>query len=438
MIESSGFQSFDQLIESLPASLRNPEISLPDPLSEVELDREIRKLAQKNLGVDQLLSFLGGGAYEHYIPATIDAIASRGEFLTAYTPYQAEASQGTLQVIYEYQTMMCRLTGLDVSNASLYDGASAIGEAVLLAINLQAPRSIILVPETMNHEYREVLKTYLSGQKISVQTIPSNEGVIDLEKFKALLSDKVAAVFLQTPNFFGCLESASKISELTHACGALLVSVVNPMSLGVIAPPGEYGADLAVGEGQPLGIPLSFGGPYLGFLTSKKDLVHKISGRIAGCTEDKDGNPGYCLTLQAREQHIRRERASSNICTNQALMALRATLYLSLVGKEGFPEVSELNYKIAHYLQQAICQIEGFSLAYAQPYFNEFVIRTPVPALELCHLLEDEGIYPGIPLSQFGHAADLLLVCATETKSQSDLERFLKGLKHVTLNQPSS
>jgi glycine dehydrogenase subunit 1 len=390
----------------------------------LELQRELNVLARRNTSLDQTLSFLGAGAYEHFIPSAIDHLVMRGEFYTAYTPYQAEASQGTLQAIYEYQSMICRLTAMDVSNASLYDGASALAEAALLCLGTNPRRKTILVSSAVHPEYRQTVRTYTQGLPIQLVEIPQLNGVTDLAALKGALNADAAGVILQSPNFVGCIEDMAEAAQLAHASGALIVACVNPISLGVLAPPGEYGADIACGEGQPLGIPVSYGGPWLGFLATTKKIVHKICGRLVGRTCDLDGQEGFVLTLQAREQHIRREKATSNICTNQSLMALRACVFLSLMGKAGMKELAELNLIRAHEAAEAIAGVPGFRLAHTAPFFNEFVVSCPLPATEVCRRLEAKGFFAGLPIG-----GDKLLVCVTETKSSADIELFCQALK---------
>ena len=432
MVRETGAASYDDLLAGIPPELRKPALRLPAPLSELELSREISALAHRNIPPGQALSFLGGGAYEHFIPAAIDHLAQRGEFYTAYTPYQAEASQGTLQAIYEFQTLMCQLTGMDVCNASLYDGATAVAEAVALALNSLPDRRKIIVADTLHPEYLQVLHTQMSGWNCEVQRLPSAGGTVDTAAMAAACDPGVAAVICQNPNFFGRIEDMARAREIAKACGALFVAVVNPISLGLLSAPGEYGADLAVGEGQSLGIPMSFGGPFLGFMTARRELVHKMPGRLVGRTADTVGTPGFCLTLQAREQHIRREKATSNICTNQGLMALRASIYLSLMGPNGLKEACEYCARAARFTADSIAQIPGFSLVHPGPVFNEFVVACPIAADRLCAELEDQGIFAGLALQPFGGPSNHMLVCVTETKSRADIERYLKALAGVS------
>jgi glycine dehydrogenase subunit 1 len=392
-------------------------------LTELELVRELQRLAGQNRSLDQLVSFLGAGGYEHFIPSAIDPLVMRGEFYTAYTPYQAEASQGTLQAIYEYQTMIARLTGMDVSNASLYDGASALAEAALLCLNAAPQRKAVAISSAIHPEYRQTVRTYLQGHDVEIIELPVHDGQTDV----GALADRtdLAAVLMQSPNYFGCVEPMAQAAEAAHAAGSLFVACVNPISLGVLAPPGEYGADIAVGEGQPLGIPVGYGGPWLGFFATSRKLVHRIAGRIVGCTRDAYGERGFVLTLQAREQHIRREKATSNICTNQGLMALRACIYLSLIGKQGLRELAELNVRRAHLSAKTIAHIPGYRLKYSAPFFNEFVVVCPIPAQAVCDQLLTEGIVAGYPMGND------LLVCVTETKSEADIDRFANALMRV-------
>ncbi len=430
MLREIGVAGFDELVAAVPASLRKFKMELPSAMSEPELQRELGAMAARNQPLDALTSFLGAGAYEHFIPSAIDHLVSRGELYTAYTPYQAEASQGTLQLLYEYQSLICRLTGMDISNASLYDGGSAVGESAYLALNAHSKRSRIVVSGALHPEYRQVLKTYTAGMGTEIVELPVRDGVTDLDALAAAVNENTAAVLLQSPNFFGCIEPMQRAGELIKPKGAWFVAVVNPLSLGTLRPPGEYGADFAVGEGQPLGIPVSYGGPYLGFLTSTRQLVHKISGRIVGRSVDTEGREAFCLTLQAREQHIRREKAASNICSNQSLMALRAAIFLMLLGKRGMREMAELNLRRSHQAAEAISRVPGFALKFPRaPFFNEFVVTCPAPAQTICDRLERDGILAGLPLGRFcaGMERDLL-VCVTETKSTADIERLAEAL----------
>ncbi|MFZ2644162.1 MAG: aminomethyl-transferring glycine dehydrogenase subunit GcvPA [Verrucomicrobiia bacterium] len=430
MLREIGVASFDELVAAIPASLRQFKMELPAAMSESELQRELGAMAARNTPLDALTSFLGAGAYEHFIPSAIDHLVSRGELYTAYTPYQAEASQGTLQLLYEYQSLICALTGMDVSNASLYDGGTAVGESAYLALNAHPKRNRIVISSAVHPEYRQILKTYTAGMDVQIVELPTRDGLTDLDALAATVNENTAAVLLQSPNFFGCIEPMQRAGEMIKSKGAWFVSVVNPISLGVIKPPGEYGADLAIGEGQPLGIPVAYGGPYVGFLTSSKQLIHKISGRIVGRSVDTEGREAFCLTLQAREQHIRREKATSNICSNQSLMALRTAIFLSLLGKRGMREIAELNLRRSHQAAEAISRVPGFALKFPRaPFFNEFVVTCPAPAQTICDRLERDGILAGLPLGRFDAAMERdLLVCVTETKSTANIERLAEAL----------
>ena len=431
MLGAIGATSVEALWADIPPELRDPPIELPPPLSELELMRHLRELAAQDGDAARTLSFVGAGAYEHWIPSVVDHLAGRAEFATAYTPYQAEASQGTLQVIFEYQSMICDLYGMDVSNASLYEGASALAEAVFLSLGATR-RNAVIVPRTLHPHYRRTLETYCAGTDARLVEVPYADGVVQPEGLVRLLDDSAACVVTQSPNFFGCIEPVCEHAELAHQYGALSVVCCNPISLGLLEPPGACGADVAVGEGQPLGIPLSFGGPYLGIFAAKEEHLRRVPGRIAGETVDVEGERGFVLTLQTREQHIRRERATSNICTNQGLCATRATIYLALMGPEGLREVGALNIAAAAALRERLTEIEGIETAFGAPHFNECVLRLgrdPGPVLEQ---LLAQDIVGGIPLAKdFPELGDGLLVCATETKTQADIERFAEALERA-------
>lgn len=431
MLDVIGASSPEDLFKSIPKEFRIERLDLPDGISELELKESVMKKAGKNYPATKLLSFLGGGAYEHYIPQAVESIISRGEFLTAYTPYQAEASQGTLQAIYEYQSLICELTGMDVANASMYDGASALAEAVLLAVR-ETGRPGVIFSSSLHPEYKQVMRTYLEGYKINFTELPHSEGLYDEALLKKEVDDTTACVIVQNPNFFGCIERADRIEPVCHARGALLIACVNPVSLGLLRSPGEYNADIAVGEGQPLGIPLSYGGPYLGFFAVKEKHMRKMPGRVSGMTKDVEGNRGFVLTMQAREQHIRREKATSNICTNEGLMALAACVYLSLMGKEGIREVARQNILRSHYLKDKILKLSGFELMFQAPSFNEFVVRCGKDPDKIIGNLLKHGVVGGLPLGKtFPEMKNCMLICVTETKSKADLDRFVELLgKH--------
>ncbi|MFB3896470.1 MAG: aminomethyl-transferring glycine dehydrogenase subunit GcvPA [bacterium] len=434
MLHKVGVKSVDELFSDIPDSVRlTKPLSISPVLSEPELTAYLQTLANKNIG-KQYLCFLGAGAYDHYIPAAVDAIVSRSEFYTAYTPYQAEASQGTLQTIYEYQSMVCELTGMEVSNASMYDAATAIAESALMAIR-STGRKQILVSQTVHPNYREVLETYCHTAGITVQEIPYTNGITDLNQLAQLVNQDTAAIIIQHPNFFGNLEPAYELDSLIHQYGGLLISSVNPISLGILAPPNLYHTDITVMEGQSLGNPLNFGGPYLGILACKKELMRLIPGRIVGMTKDHEGKPGFVLTMQTREQHIRRQKAVSNICSNQALLALSATVYLSLLGKQGLKEVAVLNLQKTNYLKQQIAKVPGYNVLWqTQPGFNEFVVQCPIPAKEVNRKLLDAGIIGGYPLeSQYPELNNCLLFCVTEKRTKTDIDRLINTLAHFKL-----
>lgn len=420
MLAKIGAKDIKELLAQIPAKFLYPALDLPKALTEAELTAHVHALAAKN---KPLKNFIGAGMYEHFIPAAVPALSSRGEFLTAYTPYQAEASQGTLQTIYEFQSCMCALLNMDVATASHYDGATAMTEAALAAHRVTG-RSEILISSLLHPHYKEVLATYTRHMGITLKEVTvTAEDVLDIGTLKAQLTDKTACFILQTPNFHGYLEDAQAISAAVHAAGALLVAVVNPISLGVVQTPGEYDADFAVCEGQPLGNPMSFGGPGLGIMTAKKAYVRQLPGRMVGIAKDKEGKRAFVLTLQAREQHIRREKAASNICSNEALCALNAVIYLTLLGPKGLKEVAELNLERAHQLAEKISRVKGFSIQNKMPFFNEFVVTCPVSAFDVIKVLEKRGIAAGYDLG-----GKQLLVCATELRTEEDLQAYADAL----------
>jgi glycine dehydrogenase subunit 1 len=429
MLKKIGVKDFEELLKSIPEGVRfSGKFNLREGLSEIEVLTEINELANKNLSVSEAISFLGGGAYDHYIPSAIQAITSRPEFLTAYTPYQAEVSQGTLQAIYEYQTMICRLTGMDVANASMYDSGSALAEACLLAFHHKNRKQIIL-SGPINPKYIKVSETICEGNQIEIKTIPHKDGISDIDNLKNSISAKTAAVVVQQPNFLGYLEDAGEIANIAHNAGAMFIVSIDPISLGILTPPCEYGADIVTGEGQPLGIPLNLGGPYLGIFAVKQELLRKIPGRLSGITVDKDGKRGFVLTLQTREQQIRREKATSNICTNQGLMMLTATVYMSIMGKQGLVEVADLCLQKSHYLTESISKLQNYSLKYNKPFFKEFVVKTPVPAKQIVDKMLKEKIFAGIDLSQYGEEG--LLIAVTEKRTKAEMDRFVELLGKI-------
>ncbi|NLN70884.1 MAG: aminomethyl-transferring glycine dehydrogenase subunit GcvPA [Chloroflexi bacterium] len=437
MLNVIGIKSVEDLFEKVPAKYRYPDLDLPQGLTEMEVAAELNEIATANASSDEFISFLGAGAYNHYIPSVVDAILSRGEFYTAYTPYQPEVSQGTLQAIFEYQSLMTELTGMDISNASHYDGATAAAEAANLAYhNFRGKRKKVLVTRSVNPEYRETIRTYMYGLG-DVHVLgddPLNAREDETAKLLEMINADTAVVIVQYPDFFGRITDYTKIVEKAHEAGALVTFVFNPTALGILKPPGAFDADIAVGDGQPLGIPLSFGGPYLGIFTVKDKLVRKLAGRLVGETVDEAGNRAYVLTLTAREQHIRREKSTSNICTNQGLMALAAAVYLSVLGKSGFKQVANLCYQKAHYAAEKISKLPGFELAFPEtPFFHEFVIKTPKPVEEINARLEDYWILGGYDLSQtYPEMKNQMLVAVTEKVSREDIDDFVAALEEVT------
>jgi len=429
MLKRIGVKNFDDLISNIPEELRfRGELNLPNPVSEFEISRIIQQKAQSNKSTNNAISFLGGGAYDHFIPAAINHIVSRSEFYTAYTPYQAEVSQGTLQAIYEYQSMIAELMAMDVANASMYDGGSALAEAALMAVS-ETRRNKILISKGVHPYYRQVIKTYCFGQAIEIDVIEIDHGITSLNDLKSKIDSDTAAIIIEHPNFLGYLEDVFEISNLIKENKALFITSNDPISLGVLEPPGNYDVEIATGEGQSLGNPMNFGGPYLGIFASRQKFVRKMPGRIAGATTDCEGRRGFVLTLQAREQHIRRAKATSNICTNQALNALAATVYMALMGKKGIQEAAELCLQNSHYLADRIAQLKGFGLTFSSPFFKEFVITTPVPPKEIIDALIEKNIFAGIDLSLFDYGfKNEILIAVTEKRTKDEMDLFVELL----------
>lgn len=425
MLEALGVDSIEALFQNVPEHVRFPELDLPEALSEMEVAGEVNEIASYNLPASQTSLFLGAGAYNHYVPSVVDSILRRGEFFTAYTPYQPEVSQGTLQAIYEYQSMICALTGMEASNASHYDGATALAEAVIMAVGVKRGRAkrIILSPG-IHPQYIQVVRTYTQGMGLEI---------IEQDPMTAEVDKNTALVAIQTPDFFGTMHDLTGLADQVHQAGALLCVVTNPMSLALFTPPGELGADIVVGDGQPLGIPLSFGGPYLGFFTTQKKHIRKMAGRLVGETIDANGERGYVLTLSTREQHIRRDKASSNICSNQGLMMLAATVYLSVMGKCGMRQVAELCYHKAHYAAAQINALDKYSVVMENPFFNEFVVKCPRPVAEInAHLLDLWGIIGGYDLERdFPERKNEMLVAVTEMNAKEDIDNLVAALAEV-------
>ena len=416
MLREIGVSSIEELFQDIPERYRHAHFNLPPPLSELELKKELRQLASHNMSLDEYACFLGAGSYRHFIPSIVSHITGRSEFYTAYTPYQAEVSQGTLQPVYEYQSLVCQLTGMEVSNAGMYDGSTAAAEAAIMACTI-TKKGKVAVLTTLNPTYRKVIDTYVGGRNLSLDTV---------ELSSNHLSSDHACLIIQQPNFFGYFEEMEAYVQKAHDIGALLIVIADPISLGMFKPPGDYGADIVVAEGQPLGIPISFGGPYLGIFACRKEYVRQMPGRIVGKTVDAEGKPGYVLTLVTREQYVRRERATSNICTSEALMALAAAVYLATLGKRGLRQVAELCYHKAHYAAEAIGKLKGYSLAFQQPFFKEFVIRCPVAPRKINDALFKEGIIGGLDIS---HIIDNgMLLCVTEVNTKQDIDRLVEIL----------
>lgn len=436
MLKSVGVKSIEDLFSVVPEKYRFPKLDLPVGVTEMEVLGEMKEYAAANETVEDLICFLGAGAYHHYIPAAVDMLLRRGEFYTAYTPYQPEISQGTLQAVFEFQTLMANLTGMDVSNASHYDGATATAEAGVMAYhNYRGKRAKILLSAAVNPQNREVLCSYLCGyENIEIETLGlENPLEATPDDIIPSIDENTSLVVVQYPDFFGRIYDLSKLADQVHAKGSLLAVVTNPIALGLLKTPGEFGADIVVGEGQPLGIPLSYGGPYLGFFTTKKEYVRKIAGRLVGETADAKGNRGYVLTLTAREQHIRREKATSNICTNQGLMALAATIYLSLLGKNGLKQVAELCYQKAHYASLKIGEIPGFKILGKSPFFHEFVIQCPISAKVINERLLDYQILGGFELAKaYPDLTNHLLVAVTEMNTLEEIDYLVNSLAEVS------
>jgi glycine dehydrogenase subunit 1 len=435
MLAAVGVASIEELFSAIPEDIRRPDLHLPPALTEMEAAARLTELAGKNLQIAPGDSFLGAGSYSHYVPALVNQLLLRGEFFTAYTPYQPEVAQGTLQVIYEFQSMVAALLGTEVANASLYDGATAVAEAVLMAIASVKKRSRVIMSGTVHPHYREVLQTYVSGRELQVDelALPRASSLLTtVEAIKAQLSDDVACVVIQYPNFYGGIEDVQAIADAVHEAGALLIVATLPVPLGVLTPPGELGADLVTAEGQSLGVAQSFGGPYVGLLGARKSFVRQMPGRLAGIASDAEGKRGFVLTLQTREQHIRREKATSNICTNQGLMATAATIYMSALGPQGFREVAERCYQNAHYLADQVAALPGYERVGDGPFFNEFVVRTPVAPSDLNRTLAGKGIIGGLDLGRYEESlSGCWLLCATELNDRAAIDRFISTLREV-------
>jgi glycine dehydrogenase subunit 1 len=433
MMQEIGVRNFDELFSMIPSDLRfRGEFSIPKAMSEQELTGHLWQLSDRNDHLLESDSFLGGGSYHHYSPALVDALLSRGEFMTSYTPYQPEISQGTLQAVFEFQTYICQITGLDIANASMYDGASSAAEAVLMARRAQSGKTKVLVARSVNPNYRKVIRTYTANLPIEVIELPFDvSGRVDQSEFNRQLDDNTICVVVQSPNYFGVVEDQTSIFQTAKQKNAIGVSVIaEALSLGILKSPGECGADLAAGEAQSLGIPVGYGGPYIGFLSARQTLMRTLPGRLVGMAKDTKGRRGFVLTLAAREQHIRREKATSNICTNQGLCALAVTIYLSFLGAEGFRNLALRNLQMAHYAKEQLKSIG--KLSFSSPHFNEFVLELSSDAEAICTKLAAKKIYPGIPLGRYyPELKNHLVICVTEMTRKTQIDRLAEALKDV-------
>jgi len=427
MLGAIGVDSIDALFEAVPATHRFPKLDLPPPMSEMEVAAEMLAISEANDHAQDFAIFRGAGAYHHFIPSVVNHMLLRGEFYTAYTPYQPEISQGTLQATYEYQSMMCALTGMDAANASHYDGATSLAEAVTVALEVaRHKRKKVILSHAIHPQYREVVRTYHQGRDIRIIGDRGRGEIVDLME---MLDENTAMLAVQYPDFFGQIDDLAALADAVHQSGALLVMVANPMALSIFKSPGELGADIVVGEAQPMGVPLGYGGPYLGYFAIRQKYVRRIAGRIIGETLDADGKRAFVMTLRPREQDIKRERASSNICTNQGLMALSASVYMALMGKNGLRQVGELNYYKAHYAANEINRLDGYSVDMSKPFFNEFVVACPRPIAEINEALLAEGIIGGLDLGpHYFHLNDRMLLCVTEMNAKEEIDRLVEIL----------
>jgi glycine dehydrogenase subunit 1 len=432
MLAKIGVNSIEELFASIPASLRlKRALDIPPALSEIELSQHMAELAGKNCPASEAVCFLGGGSYDHFIPAVVDAVAGRSEYYTAYTPYQAEASQGSLQAFFQYQTLICQLTGMDLANASLYDGGSAVAEAVFMALSVTQRYGKVLVAESLHPEYRLGLATYLANLETQTTTLPTPDGVLTPKDLKRAIDEQTACVVVQHPNFFGCLEQVEELAQITRDAGALFIVSFDPISLGLLKRPAEYGADIAVAEGQCLGNVMSYGGPYLGILACREQFLRKMPGRLVGQTVDRRGRRCWVLTMQTREQHIRREKATSNICTNQGLMALKATVYLAALGPQGLKETAELCTRKAHYLAEQLSAIPGVSLKFAQPFFKEFTVAVKEDAPALLSRLLKAGYHAGLDLKRwYPELKNCISVAVTERRTRAEMDGLVAAWKN--------
>ena len=431
MLSAIGVTTIEDLFEAVPAIHRFPSLNLPEALSEMEVMAELLAFAEANEHSQDFVTFRGAGAYHHFIPSVVNHIISRGEFYTAYTPYQPELSQGTLQVIYEYQSMMCALLGMEAANASHYDGATSLAESVTVALEVtRHKRNKIILSHSIHPQYREVVRTYHQGNP--TLRFVGDRGRADIPDLIDMLDDNTAMLAIAYPNFFGQIDDLKHLADKAHAVGALLVMVVNPLAMGMLKSPGELGADIVVGEGQSLGIPMSYGGPYLGFFATRQQYVRKIAGRIVGETVDITGKRGFTMTLRPREQDIRREKATSNICTNQGLMSVATAVYLSVMGKAGMKQVASLNYHKSHYAAQQINQLDAYEVDMSKPFFNEFMVKCPASVQHINNQLLNEGIIGGIDLGEYyEHLRGVMLLAVTEMNTRDEIDGLVSALEQI-------
>ncbi|MGM0472170.1 MAG: aminomethyl-transferring glycine dehydrogenase subunit GcvPA [Bacillota bacterium] len=433
LLDGIGIDSVDELFTDIPEEVKlDRELDLGEPLAEMEIKERMKNLSDKNEDLTDYTSFLGAGVYDHFVPSTVDHIISRSEFYTAYTPYQPEISQGYLQAIFEYQTMICELTGMDVANASMYDGATALAEAALMSTAVKRRRREIVVSAAISPESMKVLETYCTATDLTLKVVDFNDGVTDIDQLEEAITEETASVLVQTPNFFGQIEDLEAMADLVHDKGALFVAATNPVSLAVLEAPGNLGVDIVVGEGQSLGNDQNFGGPHFGFFASTKRNMRRLPGRIVGETVDDEGNKGYVLTLQTREQHIRRERATSNICSNQALNALAATVYLTLMGKQGLKEVASQSLKKAHYAAEEIAKLDGYEVEFDGSFFNEFVIKADKSVSEINDALLEHDILGGYDLAKdFSELDNSMLLAVTEKRTKEEIDQLVSLLGEI-------
>ncbi|MBP2667597.1 MAG: glycine dehydrogenase (decarboxylating) subunit 1 [Firmicutes bacterium] len=433
MLDAIGVKSVEELFADIPADVRmKRSLNLPPALSEMELKSHIQELALQDRDFEESLYFLGAGAYDHYVPSVVKHIVGRSEFLTAYTQYQPEISQGYLQALWEYQSLICLVTGMEMAVTSLYDGSTAMAEAAMMACNITG-RNEILISNTVHPHWRDVLVTYARDRDITIRPVEYLDGVTSPEVLASQVNEKTAAVICQSPNFFGCIEDLRQLAQNAQAGGALFIAAVNPISLGVLESPGVLGADIVVGEGQAMGLPVSFGGPYIGFLATRDKWLRRTPGRIVGQTVDHEGTRGFVLTIQAREQHIRREKATSNICSNEALCSLAVAVYLSALGRQGIRQVSELCLQKAHFARKTILDVPGFEPVFSQPFFNEFVVRCPISPSELNTELREAGVVAGLDLGKYYPELEgCMLTAVTEKRTRDEIELLAGLLKEVS------